>query len=56
MFKPVSKNDLIADMISDVLKSDEDNFKRRLISALAKLDDSGWEKLETLIDMISNKK
>lgn len=56
MFKPVSKNDLIADMISDVLKSDEDNFKRRLVSALAKLDDSGWEKLETLIDMISNKK
>lgn len=56
MFVPISKSDQIADMISDVLKSDEEDFKRRLISALAQLDDTGWENLEKLIDMISGKK
>ena len=53
MFNPISKNEEIADMISDVIKSDEKDFKRRLISALARLDDTGWENLEKLIDMIS---
>ena len=56
MFIPVSKSDLIADMMSDVLKCDEDAFKRRLISALARLDGDGWNNLERLIDMISGEK
>lgn len=56
MFQPISKSDQIADMMSDVLKCDEEAFKRRLITALARLDDSGWENLEKLIDMISGKK
>lgn len=56
MFNPISKDDEIADMISDVVKSDEKDFKRRLISALARLDDTGWENLEKLIDMISENK
>lgn len=56
MFRPISKSDQIADMISDVMKSDEEDFKRRLISALARLDNDGWESLENLIDMISGKK
>lgn len=55
MFKPISKSDQIADMISDVMKSDEEDFKWRLISALSRLDDSGWGNLENLIDMISGK-
>ena len=56
MFIPVSKSDLIADMMSDVLKCNEYAFKRRLISALARLDDDGWNNLERLIDMISGEK
>lgn len=56
IFKEVSKSDQIADMLSDVLKSDENNFKRRLISALAQLDDTGWDSLEHLIDSIAYKK
>lgn len=55
MFRPISKSDQIADMISDVMKSDEKDFKQRLISALSRLDDNGWENLENLIDMISGK-
>ena len=56
MFIPVSKSEQISKMIAEVLKSDEDSFKRRLINALANLDDSGWDSLEKLIDMISENK
>lgn len=55
-YNPISKSEQIADMFTEVLRSDEDTFKRRLISALSKLDDSGWDNLEKLIDMISDKK
>lgn len=50
-----SKNQQIGDLIGEVLKSDEDSFKRRLVSALAKLDESGWESLEKLVDSIAKK-
>lgn len=53
MFNPISKDEQIADMLSDVLKSSENDFKKRLISALSRLDDDGWNNLEKLIDMIS---
>lgn len=50
-----SKSQQIGDLIGEVLKSDEDSFKRRLVSALAKLDESGWESLEKLVDSIAKK-
>lgn len=55
MFVPKSKDEEIAEMLADIQKSGEDSFRHRLISALARLDDDGWDKLEKLIDMISNK-
>ena len=56
MLNPITKNDEISKLFGEVLKENNDDFKRRLISALAKLDDVGWEKLENLIYNISNKK
>ena len=56
MTVPISKDKEISRMLATVLKSDENDFKRRLISALSRLDDDGWEQLEILIDMISGKK
>ena len=56
MFQPITKNDEISKLFGEVLKENNDDFKRRLISALAKLDDVGWENLENLIGHISNKK
>lgn len=56
MFKPIFENDYIADMISEVIMSDEENFKRKLISALSRLDDDGWKNLENLVNMILEKK
>lgn len=55
MFVPKSKDEEISEMLADIQKSGEDLFRHRLVSALARLDDDGWNKLEELIDMISNK-
>nr|DAH86469.1 MAG TPA: Helix-turn-helix XRE-family like protein [Caudoviricetes sp.] len=55
MFVSKSKDEEIAEMLADIQKSGEDSFRHRLVSALARLDDDGWDKLEELIDMISNK-
>ena len=51
----INKNDEISKLFGNVLKLNDNNFKYRLINALAKLDDSGWDELEKLIDMISKK-
>ena len=55
MFYPVKRNDEISKLLGYVTKADDDYFKYRLINALARLDDSGWDKLEKLIDAISAK-
>lgn len=56
MFQPITKNDEISRLLGNVAKADDSNFKRRLINALARLDDDGWTHLEELIDMIAEKK
>lgn len=55
MFVPGIKDKQISAMLADVMKSGEDSYRHRLVSALARLDDEGWDNLEKLIDMISNK-
>lgn len=55
MFVPGIKDKQISAMLADVMKSGEDSFRHRLVSALARLDDGGWDNLEKFIDMISNK-
>lgn len=55
MFVPGIKDKQISAMLADVMKSGEDSFRHRLVSALARLNDEGWDNLEKLIDMISNK-
>lgn len=55
MFVEKTKDEQIAEMLGEIQKSGEDGFKRRLVSALADLDDSGWNMLEKLIDSIAKK-
>lgn len=54
MFLTETKDDMISKMLDDVIKADESDFKRRLISALSKLDDDGWDNLEKLVDYITD--
>ena len=55
MFSNEAKDIEITNLLGDVLNLDETDFKRRLVSALAKLDKDGWAKLEELIDSIAGK-
>lgn len=55
MFIQETKDEQISNMLGDIQRSGEDNFKHRLVSALAKLNDSEWDVLEKLIDEISQK-
>lgn len=56
MYMPISKDEQITEFLADVLKTEEEDFKRRLVSALARLDDSGWDNLEKFLDMICGNK
>ena len=51
MFIKPTKNDQIAAMIADVLVG-ENEFKKKLIAALAAFDESDWEKFEAVLDKI----
>lgn len=50
-----SKDEQISEMLGEIQNSGEDTFKHRLVSALANLDEDGWNSLEKLIDSIAKK-
>ena len=56
MFIELSKDEQIEDFFGNLLSSEEDSFKRRLISGLAALDENGWNVLEKFLDSIQIKK
>lgn len=56
MFMELSRDEQIEEFIGNLLQGEEDSFKRRLISGLAALDDTGWKVLEDFLDSIQKKK
>lgn len=48
MFIKMTRDEEIATFIGKALHSEEDSFKKRLISALSALNESDWETLEKL--------
>ncbi len=56
MFVEQTRDEQIASFIGDMLKDEGESFKRRLISALANMDEVGWEALEKLVDALHEKK
>lgn len=56
MFKPLSRSEVIAGFAGELLKTEEDSFKRQLIELLAELDESEWEMLERLAKKLTEKK
>lgn len=56
MFVEVTRDEQIASFIGDMLKDEKESFKRRLISALANLNEPGWQTLEELVDSIQKEK
>lgn len=55
MFNPLTRNQVITDFAGDLMKEEDGNFKKRLIEALAKLDESEWIVLEKLATQLSKK-
>lgn len=56
MFIEQTRDEQIASFIGDVLKTEDESFKRRLISGLAALDENGWNVLENFLDSIQKKR
>lgn len=56
MFIPETKDKQISKMLADVLKCEDSDFKKRLIVALSKMNDTGWNALEKFIDSITSQK
>lgn len=54
MFVPLTRNQLITDFTADLIMEDN-TFKKRLVEALAKLDESEWEFLEKLAESLIKK-
>ena len=46
MFQPRGRDDQIMDFVSSAMAGESDNFKRRLLSVLARLGEDQWEMLE----------
>ena len=48
MMRPVDRDVEISAFMANVMKGESDDFRRRLVSVLAKLDSSEWELLERM--------
>lgn len=46
--KPMNRDTQIASFMGNVMRGEDDDFRRRLIAVLAKLDASEWELLEKM--------
>ena len=55
MFIPLTRNQVITDFAGDIIK-EEDTFKKRLIEALAKLNENEWAVLEKLAQELTKEK
>ena len=55
MFIKMTRNDEISQFVGQLMATEDDSFKKRLISALAVLDENGWDILEQFLDSIQKK-
>ncbi|MBC8574474.1 helix-turn-helix domain-containing protein [Jingyaoa shaoxingensis] len=56
MFIEIPRDDQIASFIGDILKSEDDSFKKRFIAMLKALDESDWEVLEKMSLLLTQEK
>ena len=54
MFIQQSRDEQIADFVQKTMSSESDNFKRRFISMLARLDENEWAVLEQMVNILTN--
>lgn len=55
MFEPMSRGETIAQFAGELMKDEDDSFRRRLVEALAQLDEEEWEILEGIAKKLTKK-
>lgn len=55
MMKDRTRNQEIGDFANEVMELPDQNFKKRFIEALTKLDSRDWETIQKIVDSISKK-
>lgn len=50
MFVKLNRSQEVAEFVGRVLHGEEDNFKRRFIAMLSRLDEDDWEVLEKMVE------
>lgn len=56
MFIEASRDEQIAAFVGSILKDEEDTFQKKFISMLAALDESDWEVLQKMVELLQEKK
>lgn len=56
MFIKMSYSEEISKFMGDILKDNTDSFKKRFISMLAALDESDWESLKKMVELLQEKR
>lgn len=56
MFIKMSYSEEISKFMGDILKDNTDSFKKRFISMLAALDESDWESLQKMVELLQEKR
>lgn len=56
MFIEIARDEQIASFVGGILKDEEETFKKRFISMLSALDESDWESLKKMIDLLQEKR
>ena len=55
MFEPLSRSETIAKFAGELMKDEDDSFRRQLVEALAQLDEKEWEVLAGIARMLTKK-
>ena len=55
MFRQLTRDEEIAAFLGSIIKEDENEFRKRLVSAMAKLDEKDWKEIERLANKLIKK-
>lgn len=56
MFEAKTRDDIISDFMVDLIKEEDDSFQKRLIEALACLNEEEWKVLAGIAEKLAKKK
>lgn len=56
MFIEAPRDEQISSFVGELLKEEEDSFKKRFISMLTALDESDWESLKKMVELLQEKR